>query len=443
MPEFPAEKAAKRAPIESSGSPSSDELPSGSPSSGESSSVSKMHPTVKALGWVSLFSDLASKMVYPITPFFLTVVLGAPAWTVGVIEGIAESTAGLLKLYSGWLSDRAGQRKPFAVAGYGLGAMSKLGLAIASSWGTVLGARLLDRVGKGLRAAPRDALIADNCAPEQRGQAYGLHHSLETIGEVVGPLLGFAFLWQFANNYRGVFGLAFVPALIGVFVLLKGVKEKSVKENDNNETHKASGNRAAPKFTFRRLSPTYQRYLGIITLFGLGNSSDAFLLLRAQDLGASGLELMLLYASFNLVSVALAITIGRASDRVGRRPLLMAGYGLFSLVYLGFAIAYSSALVWILFLFYGLYGALTRGVQKALVADLVHPQRKGAEIGTFHMLSGLVALPASLFAGFLYTNVSAGAPFYFSAGMGVIATGLLWQLRLPQVSGKTTSNAKN
>ncbi|MEM8505069.1 MAG: MFS transporter [Cyanobacteria bacterium P01_D01_bin.1] len=382
---------------------------------------SRIHPTVRALGWVSLFTDLSTKMVYPITPLFLTAVLGAPVWSVGVVEGIAESAASLLKLYSGWLSDRAGSRKPFAVTGYGLGAVSKLGLAIAGSWVAVLAARLLDRVGKGLRAAPRDALIAENCEPERRGQAYGLHHSLETVGEVVGPLAGFCFLLLYAENYRGVFALAFVPAMIGLLVLLKWVREPRQVE----------GRRDLPKFTFQGLSPAYRQYLGVIGLFGLGNSSDAFLLVRSQDLGFSGADLLLLYAAFNLMSVVLGVTVGKFSDRVGRRPLLVMGYGLFSLVYLGFGITQNKGLIWILFIFYGLYNALTRGVQKALVADLVHPDRRGAEIGTFHMLTGLVALPASLLAGWLYTQVSAGAPFYFSAGVSAIAAAMLWKMRSP------------
>ncbi|MEL7225357.1 MAG: MFS transporter, partial [Cyanobacteria bacterium J06576_12] len=178
------------------------------------------------------------------------------------------------------------------------------------------------------------------------------------------------------------------------------------------------------------LSPAYQQYLSVIGLFELGNSSDAFLLVRSQDLGFNGPSLLLLYAAFNLLSVVLGVTVGKLSDRVGRKPLLIAGYGLFSLVYLGFAIARSQGFIWILFIFYGLYTALTRGVQKALVADLIHTNRRGAEIGTFHMLTGLVALPASLFAGWLYTQVSAGAPFYFSAGMSAIAALCLWKLKL-------------
>ncbi|MEO1592799.1 MAG: MFS transporter, partial [Cyanobacteria bacterium J06632_22] len=353
-------------------------------------------PTVRALGWVSLCSDFASKMVYPITPIFLTTVLGAPVWTVGVIEGFAESAASLLKLYSGWLSDRVGRRKPFAAAGYGLGALSKLGLALSASWAGVLGARLIDRVGKGLRAAPRDVLIAENCAPHQRGQAFGLHHSLETIGEVVGPLLGFVLLYQLGLSYRGVFAIAFIPGLIGVLVLLKWVREPRPERPP----------RQLPQFTLSGLSPAYRQYLAAVGLFSLGNSSDAFLLLRSQDLGLTGAQLLLLYAVFNLVETCLGLTVGRLSDRIGRRPLLVSGYAVFALVYLGFATVQSVGAVWGLFMIYGLYSTLTRGTQKAFVADLVHPERRGAEVGAFHMLVGLATLPASLIAGALYTQVS-------------------------------------
>ena len=377
-------------------------------------------PTVRALGWVSLFTDFASKMVYPITPIFLTSVLGAPVWSVGVIEGIAESTASLLKLYSGWLSDRVGRRKPFAVAGYGLGALSKLWLAVSASWVAVLGARLVDRVGKGLRAAPRDVLIAENCAPNQRGQAFGLHHSLETVGEVLGPLLGFLLLRQFVGDYRRVFAIAFLPALLGVFVLLKFVREP--RRSDTNQL-------SLPQFTSRGLSPAYRQFLLVVGLFSLGNSSDAFLLLRSQSLGLTGEQLLLLYAIFNLVETCLGFAAGRLSDRIGRRPLLVMGYGVFALVYLGFALAQSAEMVWRLFMFYGLYSTLTRGVQKAFVADLVHPERRGAEVGTFYMLMGLATLPASLIAGWLYTQVSVAAPFYFSVITTIIAIGLLINLR--------------
>ncbi|WP_346292981.1 MFS transporter [Sphaerothrix gracilis] len=375
-----------------------------------------LNRTVSALGLVSLLSDCASKMVYPVTPLFLTTVLGAPAWTVGVVEGIAESTASVLKLYSGWLSDQAGQRKPFAGIGYGLGALSKLLLAVAMVWGHVLGARLVDRLGKGLRAAPRDALIAENCRPDRRGRAFGLHHSLETVGEIVGPLAGFCFLWQFPENYRGVFAIAFIPACLGVLVLLFLVKEP--RSPDQSQ-------RSRPQFALQDLSPAYRRFLLVVGLFGLGNSSDAFLLLRAQDVGFAANQVLLLYAVFNLVEVSLGFAVGNLSDRVGRRPLLVSGYLVFALVYLGFAIVSEAALIWPLFMLYGLYSTLTRGIQKAFVADLVHPQKRGAETGTFYLITGLAALPASLIAGWLYTQGGAAVPFSLSAALAAIAALLL------------------
>ena len=385
--------------------------------------TSKVNRTIPALGIVSLFTDLASKMVYPLTPVFLTTVLGSPVWTVGVVEGIAESTASILKLYSGWMSDRIGQRKPFAVAGYGLGAISKLGLALSGVWVHVLASRLIDRVGKGLRAAPRDALIAENCAPDRRGKAFGLHHSLETVGELVGPFLGILCLQQFAGNYRSVFAIAFLPALLGIFLLLFLVKEpKATAQTKQAENVQFS---KRPQFTLQGLSPTYRHYLLVVGLFSLGNSSDAFLLIRAQGLGFSGTQLLLLYAMFNLVETCLGLTAGRLSDRVGRQPLLIAGYLVFAVVYLGFAVIQQARAIWVLFALYGLYSTLTRGVQKAFVADLVHPEQRGAEIGTFYMLVGLAALPASLLAGWLYAQISPAAPFYLSAGTAVVAAILL------------------
>ncbi|EKU99413.1 arabinose efflux permease family protein [Leptolyngbya sp. PCC 7375] len=375
--------------------------------------------TVQALGWVSLLTDFASKMVYPLTPFFLTSMLGAPVWTVGLIEGVAESAASILKLYSGWLSDWVGRRKPFALAGYSLGALSKLGLALSGTWVHVLGARLFDRIGKGLRAAPRDVLIVENCTVAQRGQAFGLHHSLETVGEVLGPLVGFVFLQHSVGNYRGVFAISFFPALLGVLILLTQVKEQRPQTK-----------KARPQFTLQGLSPTYRQYLLAITLFSLGNSSDAFLLLRAQDLNFTGSTLLLLYAAFNLVAVGLGLIAGRLSDQIGRRPLLVSGYLVFAITYLGFAQAETPAVIWLLFMLYGLYGTLTRGVQKAFVADLVHPNRRGAETGTFHMVAGLAALPASLIAGWLYATVSVAAPFYVSAVTAVIAALLLIRIHL-------------
>ncbi len=375
-------------------------------------STSSLSPTVRALGLVSLFSDMSSEMVYPLTPTFLTQVLGAPAWTVGVVEGVAETTASLLKMYSGWLSDRSGSRKPFAVVGYGLGAISKPLIAISGSWFHVLGARFLDRTGKGLRAAPRDALIAENCLPAQRGRAYGFHRSMDTTGAVIGPLLGYAFLQLYPGHFRGLYTLAFLPGLVGLIVLALFVRERSARPASPTVEPQAQ---PAPRFTLRGLSPVYRRYLGIVGVFSLGNSSDAFLLLRAHDMGVAAVQTLLLYTAFNTVEALLGQLAGRFSDRVGRRPLLVTGYLVFALVYLGFATLHGSAWAWGLFLLYGLYSTLTQGVQKALVADLVHPARRGSEIGAFHMMVGLAALPASLVAGWLYSHLSSSAPFYLGA----------------------------
>ncbi|NJM56284.1 MAG: MFS transporter [Synechococcales cyanobacterium RU_4_20] len=383
-----------------------------------------INPTVRSLGWVSFFTDLSSEMVYPITPIFLTTILGAPVWIVGLIEGIAESTASLLKLYSGWLSDQVGQRKPFAIAGYGLAALSKPLIGVAVVWGQVLVARFLDRVGKGLRAAPRDALIADHCPANQRGRAFGFHRSMDTLGSLLGPLVGFGFLLLFPGQFRGLYLLAFAPALVSVLVLLLRVQEPRKDRLERGAW------RSLPQFSLHNLSSSYRNYLLITLLFGLGNSSDAFLLLRAQDVGFDGSQVLLLYAVFNLIEAMLARIVGQFSDRVGRRPLLIAGYLVFSLVYLGFALVQTPGLIWLLFLGYGMYETLIHGVQKALVVDLVHPERRGAEIGTFYMLSGFVALPASLLAGFLYTRVAVAAPFLLSAALAALAALILSTVHL-------------
>ncbi len=384
-----------------------------------------LSPTVKALGLVSLFTDVSSEMVYPINPIFLTTALGAPAWTVGVVEGIAESTASLLKLWSGWLSDRLGARKPLAVAGYGVAAVAKPLMGVATVWGHVLGARFLDRFGKGVRTAPRDALIAENCAPEIRGRAFGFHRSLDTIGAVTGPLIGYLVLSRIApsalrthpGDLRRLYFLAFLPAVLGVLILALSVRDRPKPPTPN------APRPALP--TWSSLTPVYRRYLLIVGLFSLGNSSDAFLLLRAQDMGVGVEELLLLYAVFNVVEAALAYPAGRLSDTVGRQPLIAAGYAVFALVYLGFGLLGAPAAAWTLFVVYGLYYTLTQGTQRAFAADLAHPERRATEIGAFHMLVGLAALPASLAAGQLYSRVSHAAPFLLGAGCAAAAALLL------------------
>jgi len=377
--------------------------------------------TVRALGAVSFLADVSSEMVYAANPALLTRVLGAAPWAVGVIEGIAESTASLLRLYAGWLSDRIGRRKPLTLAGYGLGAVSKPLIGLATGWGGVLVGRFLDRAGKGLRSAPRDALIAESCSPEVRGRAFGLHRGMDTAGAVLGPLIGYAFLSWRPGALRDLYLLAFAPGALAVAVLAIWVRERRRPDKITAPS--------PPLPSFRGLSSAYRRYLIALAVFSIGNSSDAFLVLRAQDVLSSGVGgapgdgavrmSLLLYAAFNVVEAVLGYPAGALSDRVGRRPLLIAGLMVFSLVYLGFALASSPWHVWGLFLLYGAYYTMTGGTQRAYAADLADPERRATDLGAYHFVVGALALPASLIAGFLYGR-HAAAPF----ALGAICAGL-------------------
>lgn len=384
-----------------------------------------LNRTVRALGVVSLLADVSSEMVYPINPIFITRVLGAPAWALGLIEGIAESTASLLKLYSGWLSDRAGRRKPFAVAGYALGAVGKPIIAISSAWWHVLGARFVDRVGKGLRTAPRDALIAENCDADQRGRAFGFHRSMDTVGAVMGPLIGYVLLARFLHGPQSVtfpilYWVAFVPGLLGVAVLWLFVSERKQAPIEGR----------ALRPSFGALSPTFRTYLAIVALFSLGNSSDTFLILRAQqDMGVSPANVFLLYALFNVVEASLGYPAGILSDRVGRRHLIALGWIVFAVVYAGFAGLTGPVAAFSLFVLYGFYTTLTQGLQRAMAADLSHPDRRATEIGAFHMVVGLAALPASQLAGILY-GLNRSLPFIVGAVCAGLAALALLATRL-------------
>lgn len=377
--------------------------------------VSGLSPTIKALGVVSLCTDLSSEMVYPITPTLLTSVLGAPAWTVGLIEGIAESTASILKLYSGRISDRLGRRKPLTIAGYSLAAVAKPLLGFAGSWVHVLAARFLDRTGKGIRTSPRDALIAESCTPETRGRAFGLHRSLDTVGAVLGPLVGWLYLRSHPTNFRTLYLIAFIPAAVGVLVLSAFVRERA-------SSAPLVAERTEKRLPLlRTISPAYLRFLAIVAIFSIGNSSDAMLLLRAKDLGLRPDLTLLLYALFNVVEATLGYFAGSWSDRIGRKPLLVTGWLVFAAVYCGFALARGPLLIWPLFFAYGLYYTCTQGVQKALAADYADPARRAEEIGLFHMVVGILAFPASLMAGLLYDRVSPSAPFFLGAVTALIA----------------------
>ena len=364
------------------------------------------------LGLVSLWTDASSEMVYPLVPLFLTGVLGAPVAMVGVIEGLAEATASVLKGVSGWLSDRIGRRRPLVLAGYGLAAVAKPLLALASGWPLVLGARVLDRFGKGVRNSPRDALIADSSRESKRGRAFGFHRATDQIGAVIGPLLALPLLAAFHQNLRWLFVAAFVPAALGVAILT------AVRETGRRPSSIAA---QPPRFRLRGAEPAFLRFLAVMLLFTLGNSSDMFLILRAHQLGIGTGAVVLLFAVYNAVYAAASYPAGSLSDRIGRRRVIIAGLALFAAVYAGFGLAPGPRWVWPLFAVYGLYQGLTDGTSRALVVDLVSPEHRATALGIYAMATGLAALPASVIAGLLWQNVSPAAPFLYGAAMAALA----------------------
>jgi len=411
----------------------------------------KLSPTVVALGVVSLFTDMSSEMVYTQVPLFLTSVLGAPAAAVGIIEGIAESTASLLRLVSGHLSDRSGRRKPLTLLGYTFGAVSKPLTAFAHVWPIVLLLRFVDRFGKGLRTAPRDALIAESTPKAIRGRAFGLHRTMDTTGAVLGPLLGYWFLSHLRggannpstldHNLRMLFLFAGLPGIAAVLTLLFVVREPAKQQRVPEASLSSAGIQSTqtnPKAfslpRWRSLQPDYRRFLLITLLFNLGNFSDAFLVLRARSLHFSASEILLLYAAFNVVEACLGYGAGILSDKIGRRPLIIGGYLVFAAVYFGFARAETKAAIWALFLLYGFYYTLTQGVQRAFAADMADPAQRATQIGAYHTVVGVALLPASVFAGFLFDRNPA-LPFYLGAATGLASACLLTiQLRRPAAS---------
>lgn len=329
------------------------------------------------LGMVSLLTDVSSEMVYPLLPLFLTAKLGASPAIVGVIEGIAESIASILKVFSGAISDKLGKRKALTIGGYSSSAAGKVLLAFAGSWPMVLLGRVVDRFGKGIRTAPRDALIAESAEEGKRGAAFGLHRLMDTLGAAIGIVLAYFLLTGYKGDYRKVFLISTVPAFLGVAVLFL-VREKPRQVQEKPRQHKTGGSTALPQPSplsnlvsrWKSLDPRLRAFLIVTLLFTLGNSSNQFLLLRAKDMGFSSSSVILLYLVFNIASASLSYPAGKISDRLGRRILLVAGYLTYGLVYLGFAFASRQAALWILFAAYGVYTAFTEGVEKALVADM-------------------------------------------------------------------------
>lgn len=392
---------------------------------------------VFAIGFVSLLNDASSEIIYPLLPVFLAT-LGASPAVIGLIEGAAESVSSLLKLFAGYFSDRLGKRKGIVVIGYGLANLMRPLLAFTHSWPQVLAIRLADRVGKGIRTAPRDAMIADAVAVEQRGIAFGFHRAMDHTGAVIGPLVGFLLVFLIAANrnaptardFTQIFLWASIPALGAVLVAAFFLHE--------SKSSAAAGPVAPPRFSLRGFDGNFKRFLLLVALFTLSNSSDAFLLLRAQSAGVSVVMIPLLWAALHASKVLSSLLGGDLSDRLGRRSLIVAGWTLYAAVYAGFAFVSQGISVWILFLIYGIYFGLTEGVEKALVADLVRPQQRGTAYGLYNLAFSITVLPASLLMGAVWKWRGPQTAFLMSAILGGTAALLLLALVKPPKAASET-----
>ena len=355
-------------------------------------------------------------MVYPLLPIFLVNTLGVSPAILGVIEGIAESLASLMKVFSGLWSDKIKQRKPFTIFGYSCSGIGKLFLYLAASWHAVLAGRIIDRLGKGVRTAPRDALIADNSAAGKRGGAFGLHRAMDTIGATLGVFLAYILVISFKQPIREIFLVSLIPAFLGVVVLFLVQEKKSLS--------KAAAQKI--RFQWKSLDKRLKAFLIFSFFFTLGNSSNQFLLLRSQNLGNPLATVILMYLTYNIVYGVFAYPTAWLSDRIGRKKILVAGYFFYGLVYLGFAVFTSTPMIWSLFALYGLYIGFTEGVEKALVADIAPAELKATAIGLHATLVGLGLLPASILAGLLWKFFGPAAPFYFGGVMGLVSCAGLW-----------------
>lgn len=369
------------------------------------------------LGLVSFFADISSEMVYPLIPLYLTAAFGATPVLVGIIEGIAESVASLLKVFSGYISDKYNRKKPLAFLGYASGLFYKLALLFAGSWGGILGARVIDRFGKGIRTAPRDVMVSESADKAQMGKAFGIHKALDMAGSAIGILLAFVLLKRIGEGaYKTIFAISILPVLLALamFVFIK--EKREVRESRPREHFWKN---------IRKLNGNLKLYILVAFLFTLGNSSNTFLLLKANDIGFSNTDVILLYFVYNLVSAVLAIPFGKRSDRVGRKRILIAGYITFAAVYFGFAVVTSKWLLAGAFVLYGFYTAMVAGVERAFIAEIAPAELKGTMLGLHSTLVGIALLPASVIAGALWTTVGSFAPFAFGSLLSLIAALLL------------------
>ncbi len=381
-----------------------------------------LNPNVFFLGIVSLLTDVSSEMIFTLVPLFLRNVLIAPFTIIGLIGGLSESVDAIFRIFSGWLSDRLGKRKPLAVLGYSISTIAKPFMYLASSWGAVLGIRFGDRVGKGVRSSSRDALIADSVSAEERGKGFGLHRAMDTFGAVLGLAIAAIIIYLVQGGelalsretYQWLVLVGVVPAVLAVLVLLFFVRER--RKPSSGDIGSQVGFKGGGGFDTR-----FKLFLAIMAVFTLGNSSDFFVILRAQNLGSSVIYVVLMLVLFNITYAATSLPAGMLSDRLGRRRVITLGWFIYALVYLGFAMASEMWQVWLLFACYGVYYGIVEGVARAFVADLVPEEKRGTAYGLYHGVVGLTLLPASLIAGWLWQAYSPAAPFYFGAGLAFIA----------------------
>jgi MFS family permease len=382
---------------------------------------------VFAISLVSLLNDASSEIIYPLLPLFLAGALGATPRVIGLIEGGAESASSFLKLFAGYWSDREGRRKYPVVLGYGLAGVARPLLAFAHNWPTAFAIRLSDRIGKGIRTAPRDAMIADATPATQRGLAFGFHRAMDHGGAIIGPLLSFALIWWLvadrnaltAAEFKTIFLCASVPALAAILVAIFFVRE----------THAAAAphpTEARVRFSLHGFDRNFKRFLVLVALFTLSNSSDAFLLLRARDSGISVATIPLLWAALHASKVVSSLIGGDLSDRLGRKVLIGTGWFLYAAVYAGFAFVTSAGVAWALFLIYGIYFGLCEGTEKALVADLVRPEQRGTAFGLYNLAFSITVWPASLLMGVVWDWQGPRVAFLLSALLGTLAAGLLF-----------------
>lgn len=368
------------------------------------------------IGLVSLLSDASSEMIYPVLPIFLTQILHAPATVVGLIEGITNGTANLVPVIAGWLSDRTGRRKPIAFAGFILSALSRPVIGLASVWGVAFAARAADRIGKGIRSAPKQALLAEAASDAQRGRVFGFDRAMDYLGAVIGPLICLALVGGLGVSERSIFFIASIPALCAAFMIL------AVREP------RAAAQALTGGSSFKGFTREFKLFLIVAAVFGLANSANSFLILRAKELGLATSWTILAYALFNAVSSLFSMPAGSASDRFGRRNVLLLGYAIYALVYCGFGMANQVWMVWLLFAAYGLFPALADGAAKALAIDTAGKAGRATAIGVFSAVNGLTQIAASLIGGLLWDKINSQATFFFGATLAALAVVLLFLL---------------